>query len=203
MFNSATVYGDDVADCSSNIKAIASFAVCLTSAIVNQFSIDCQDYSIATGSAPSTFPSSADTPGSSSSGGLHTAAKAGIGIAGSIIGVMLVALFFVVRKMRMKVQQLEAGIFGANSNRAGIPLSELPSERQKEPVELPSREIIPTEAPNNGNLPRPREIKGNEKVQWRTEERPLPSNTETKPNIEEEHGVRFVSSARRGSYMLF
>ena len=164
-----TVYGDDVPYCSSNIRSIAGFTDCLTNATVNQFSVDCQDTSIATASAPSVLASSTTVPTSSSNQGLSGGAKAGIAIAAAVGGVIFITLlvFLVIKNNRKKKQEMEEGILEADSRTATLPpySSELPPDEKRRPVELPPQCMIPVEAPGDEKWPVPQELEGDTTVQ--------------------------------------
>lgn len=111
-----TIYGSDLEYCSSAQVSIANFGACMTNTTVNQFSVDCQDYNIATSDAPASYVSPAATrtnspssPASASPSnsalaedGLSTGAKAGIGIGIALVVVLLIAggVFFVIRRRR-------------------------------------------------------------------------------------------------------
>lgn len=166
ILDSVTIYGNDVSYCSSATLSLASFSDCLTNVTVNQFSVDCQDYSVAISSTPQVVPIGADPPQTSTtstSSGLSDGAKAGIAVASSVVGVLLIGLFvfFVImranRRRREHLQMTslnEADTISA----AAPPYSELPHDEKKAPVELPSRASHPVEAPGDQNWPLAHEL---------------------------------------------
>ncbi|KPI36230.1 uncharacterized protein AB675_8911 [Cyphellophora attinorum] len=111
-----TIYGSDVAYCSSTNIGLASFGACMKNTTVNQFSVDCQDFQIANSDSPASYISPAATATGSSStasaspsssaaaaeDGLSTGAKAGIGagIAVLVIAAVALGIFFVLRRRR-------------------------------------------------------------------------------------------------------
>jgi hypothetical protein len=164
-----TVYGNDVAYCSSNKKSISSLGSCMTNTTVNQFSVDCTDVAAATSDAPAVAATATAITHGSSSSGLSTGAKAGIGIGAAIGGLLLVAIlvFFVVRNNKKKRQAAksteESGVLEADSTPAVPPYSsELPPDEKKPPVELPPHHTghPVVEAPGDEHWPAPRELEG-------------------------------------------
>lgn len=101
-----TIYGSDVAYCSSTNIGLASFGACMKNTTVNQFSVDCQDFQIANSDSPASYVSPAATgTGSSSTAtaspsssavsaddGLSTGAKAGIGASIALLVIAAMAL---------------------------------------------------------------------------------------------------------------
>lgn len=150
-----TIYGNDTAFCSSTINLrVAPFGDCITDMSVNQFSVDCQDYSVAISSPPDIYAGSTPEPVDDSSGGLSAGAKAGIGVAAAAVVIILVGLivFFVIRNNRRK--RGHPGIAEADSHPAAAPpYSELPPDEKKNPVELPPQHMIPVEAPGDHAWP--------------------------------------------------
>ncbi|KIW80045.1 hypothetical protein Z517_06660 [Fonsecaea pedrosoi CBS 271.37] len=165
-----TVYGSDVAYCSSTTLFLAAFSDCMTATNVSQFSVDCQSISVATSAEPSVVPSGAPDPSpvstsdsSNTDTGLSGGAKAGIAIAAAVGGLLLVALivFLVVRGNRRKRQDGEAGrVFEADNTMAAPPYSaEMPTDEKKVPVEMPSA-VMAVEAPGDAHWPAPQEMPG-------------------------------------------
>ncbi|KEF54818.1 uncharacterized protein A1O9_09260 [Exophiala aquamarina CBS 119918] len=157
---SVTIYGNDTAFCSSTINLkVAPFGDCITDMSVNQFSVDCQDYSVAISSPPNIFAGADSTPvEDSNGGGLSGGAKAGIGVAAAAFVIILVGLivFLVIRNNRRKRQNVDHdGIAEADSTQAAAPpYSELPPDSEKKrPVELPPQQMIPVEAPGDHAWP--------------------------------------------------
>jgi len=125
---------------------------------VNQFSVDCQDYSVAISSPPDIFAGSTPESGDdTSSDGLSAGAKAGIGVAAAAFVIILTGLivFFVIRNNRKRRQAMGArGIHEAEANPVSAPpYSELPPDEKRKPVELPPQHMIPVEAPGDHAWP--------------------------------------------------
>lgn len=160
-----TVYGSDTAFCSSTINLyVAAFGDCLNDTSVNQFSVDCQDYSVAISSPPNVFvPTNTTTTSDDTSEGLSAGAKAGIGIAAAAFVLILVALivYFVLRNNRAKRKNMPPGHFAeADGNPAAPPYTELPPDSEKKiPVELPPQHMIPVEVAGDHAWPL-RELEG-------------------------------------------
>ncbi len=167
-----TVYGSDIAYCSSMNLFLAPFSSCMTATNVSQFSVDCQDLSVATSAVPSVLPTGAPNPtgstanGTASAGssntdaGLSGGAKAGIAIGAAVVGLGLVALlvFFVVRSNRRRRADMEARrIQEADSQPAVPPYMEMPQNEKKStmemhaavPQEIASSQMVPVEAPGD------------------------------------------------------
>ncbi|KAK5050007.1 hypothetical protein LTR84_004126 [Exophiala bonariae] len=162
---SVSVYGSDTAFCSSTINLyVATFGDCLNDTTVNQFSVDCQDYSAAISSPPNVFiPTNTTTTSDDTSEGLSAGAKAGIGIAAAAFVVLLVAgiVYFVIRNNRLKRKNMpHTGFAEADGNPAAPPYSELPPDSEKKrPVELPPQHMIPVEVAGDHSWPS-RELDG-------------------------------------------
>jgi hypothetical protein len=73
-----TIYDRDTAFCSSSKLSIANLGACMTNATVDQFSVDCQDYNVATSEPPATFfvPSTTRSATTSSSTSQNSPAPA-------------------------------------------------------------------------------------------------------------------------------
>ncbi len=178
-----TVYGSDVAYCSSTTLFLAPFSDCMTATNVSQFSVDCQDLSVATSAVPSVVPTGAPNPvGSTSNGtssatssntdtGLSGGAKAGIAIAAAVVGLGLVALlvFIVSRNNRKKRAYVEANrVQEADSRPAVPPYMEMPHKDKKTamemhaavPQEIASSMMVPVEAPGDDHWGPPQELPG-------------------------------------------
>ncbi|KAJ9617170.1 hypothetical protein H2200_000891 [Cladophialophora chaetospira] len=173
-----TVYGSDVPYCSSTTLFLAPFSDCMTATNVSQFSVDCQDLSVATSAVPSVVPTGAADPiGSTGNGtsstsvhkdtGLSGGAKAGIAIGAAVVGLGLVALlvFFVARNNRKMKADMEARrVLEADSNPAAPSQSEMPPNEKKSamemhaavPQEIASSEMVAVEAPGDEHW-RPRQ----------------------------------------------
>ncbi|KIX09636.1 uncharacterized protein Z518_00717 [Rhinocladiella mackenziei CBS 650.93] len=183
-----TVYGTDPPFCSSDLKFIAPFSDCMTNTTVNQFSVDCQDYSVATASAPAIAPTATAAP--STDEGLSTGAKAGIGIGAAVGGLVFIALlvFFVMRNNKRKKREMEAGRVEADSKPAVPPYStELPPDEKKVPVELPPQAMIPVEAPGDRHWPPPQELEGDRTVQSEMEGSLPTSKEDVKQDVKAEN----------------
>ncbi|EXJ60443.1 hypothetical protein A1O7_04595 [Cladophialophora yegresii CBS 114405] len=163
-----TVYGSDVAFCSSTTLFIAPFSDCMTATNVSQFSVDCQDLAVATSAVPSVVAngapnptgSTADTDASSNNTGLSGGAKAGIAVAAAVAGLGLIALlvFLVIRGNRRKRADTEAKRALENKSQPPAPpYSELPQNEKKPamemhaaiPQEIASSVMTPVEAPGD------------------------------------------------------
>ncbi|OCT52742.1 hypothetical protein CLCR_10580 [Cladophialophora carrionii] len=166
-----TVYGSDVAFCSSTTLFLAPFSDCMTATNVSQFSVDCQDLSVATSAVPSVVPTGAPDPAGSTANGTSTGtssddtglsggAKAGIAVAAAVVGLGLIALlvFLVVRSNRRKRADMEARrAHEIDSQPAAPPYSELPQNEKKTatemhaaiPQEIASSVMTPVEAPGD------------------------------------------------------
>ncbi|RVX72928.1 hypothetical protein B0A52_03281 [Exophiala mesophila] len=170
-----TIYGANPPFCSSSQLALAPFGDCVTDTSVNQFSVDCQDYSVAisnepqifTGEAPGTAAANGNNDSDSSRNGsvdnLSGGAKAGIAIGAAIGGIALTALivWLAIRNNRRKKRDMEAALVEADSSAAAPPYSELPPGEKKPPVELPPQAMVPVEAPGDDVWPG-RELQGDD-----------------------------------------
>ena len=153
----------------------------MTTTNVSQFSVDCQDLSVATTAVPSTVPTGARNPAGSTTTDASTSStdtelsggvKAGIAIAAAVGGVLLVALliFFVVKNNRKKRRQMEVNrLLEADSHPAAPPYpAEMPQNEKKTPMELSaavpaeiaSLMMAPVEAPGDEHWPSPQEMPG-------------------------------------------
>lgn len=169
-FYLVTVYGSDIPYCSSATLFLAPFSDCMTATNVSQFSVDCQDYSVAISAVPSVVPSGApDAPAESSTStddeGLSGGVKAGIAVAAAVGGIAFVAIvvFFVMRNNRRKKQKMEeAGKVMEAASRPAVPpyTSELSPDEKKAPIELPPQAIMAVEAPGDEYWPPPQELHG-------------------------------------------
>ena len=134
-----TIYGSDIAFCSSSKLSVASFGACVTNTTVNQFSVDCADYQIATSDAPASYVSAAPSrtaspvaPSSSAAAattGLSTGAKVGIGAGIAAVILLLIALgmWLIIRRRRKARQNQEpAPPMGELSGNAGFPVEAPP-----------------------------------------------------------------------------
>jgi hypothetical protein len=169
-----TVYGSDVAFCSSTTLFVAPFSDCMTAKNVSQFSVDCQDFAVATSAVPSVVATGAPNPtgnpqfaGSSNSGessSLSGGAKAGIAVGASVFGLGAVALlvFFVVRNNRKKRANMEAERAVEADSRATTSGAEMSTGDRKPPMEMKaavpmeigSSYMNPIEAPSDGRWPK-------------------------------------------------
>jgi hypothetical protein len=143
----------------------------MTATNVSQFSVDCQDLSVATSAVPSVVPTGAPNPAGSTANGTSTdtgstdtglsgGAKAGIAIAAAVGGLGLVGLlvFFVVRSNRRKRADMEARrALEIDSQPAAPPYTEMPQNEKKTtlemhasvPQEIASSMMVPVEAPGD------------------------------------------------------
>jgi hypothetical protein len=123
LIEKVTIYDRDTAFCSSSKLSIANLGACMTNATADQFSVDCQDYNVATSEPPATFfvpsttrpsPTSSSTtqntpaPATATSAvpstipntttdaepSLSTGAAVGIGVGATIVVVAAIALAF-------------------------------------------------------------------------------------------------------------
>lgn len=170
-----TIYGANPPFCSSSQLALAPFSDCMADTTVNQFSVDCQDYSVAissepqifTGEAPGTTIANDNTDSTPSPNpnvdNLSAGAKAGIGIGAAAGGIALTALivWLAIRNNRRKKRDMEAALVEADSSAAAPAYSELPPEEKKQPVELPPQAMVPVEAPGDDVWPG-RELQGDD-----------------------------------------
>lgn len=147
----------------------------MTDTTVNQFSVDCQDYSVAISSEPQIFTGEApgtaiannntdSTPSPSPNpnvNNLSAGAKAGIGIGAAAGGIALTALivWLAIRNNRRKKRDMEAALVEADSSAAAPAYSELPPDEKKAPIELPPQAMVPVEAPGDDVWPG-RELQG-------------------------------------------
>jgi hypothetical protein len=148
---------------------------------VSQFSVDCQDFSVATSAVPSVVPTGAPNPesGSTSSAsadastdsGLSGGAKAGIAVAAVVGGLAFVGLlvFFVLRNNRKKRADMEARRIQEADSNPGMPSQmEMPPNEKKAAMEMPSAvpayemhsSMVPVEAPGNDKWGPPQELPG-------------------------------------------
>jgi hypothetical protein len=154
---------------------VAAFGDCMTATNVSQFSVDCQDFAVATSAVPSVVATGAPDPtgspqfaGSSNSGdsssGLSGGAKAGIAVGASIVGLGAVALLvlFVIRSNRKKKADIEAKRAVEADSRATTSGAEMSMGDRKPPLEMKaavpleigSSYMNPVEAPSNGRWPK-------------------------------------------------
>ncbi|EXJ75765.1 uncharacterized protein A1O5_00272 [Cladophialophora psammophila CBS 110553] len=203
-----TVYGSDVPYCSSTTLFLAPFSDCMTATNVSQFSVDCQDLSVATSAVPSVVPTGAPNPStgttssssSSSDSGLSGGAKAGIAIAAAVGGLFLVALivFLVVRNNRKKRQDMESKrILEADSQPAAPPYSaEMPPNEKKGPVEMASAAMVPVEAPGDAHWPPPQEMPGDYIHSEMEGSSPSPQKDDIKTVVSSENKTLVESEAK-------
>jgi hypothetical protein len=149
---------------------------------VSQFSVDCQDLSVATSAIPSVVPTGAPNPsvatstasslsdGTSTDAGLSGGAKAGIAIGAAVVGLGLVALlvFFVIRSNRKKRREIEAArVQEVDSQPSAPAYTELPYQNEKKnatemhaavPQEIASSMMVPVEAPGDETWGQPQEL---------------------------------------------
>jgi hypothetical protein len=154
----------------------------MTATNVSQFSVDCQDLSVATSAVPSVVPTGAPNPkqttstatfvSDSSDTGLSGGAKAGIAIGAAVLGLGLVGVlvFFVIRNNRKKRQDMEARrVQEADSQPPAGHYTEMPLHNEKRgalemyaavPQEIASSEMEPVEAPSDGRWGPRQELPG-------------------------------------------
>ncbi|KIW68747.1 hypothetical protein PV04_04671 [Phialophora macrospora] len=216
-----TVYGSDVAYCSSTTLFLAPFSECMTATNVSQFSVDCQDLSVATSAVPSVVPTGAPDPAGSTANGTSTdtsstdeglsgGAKAGIAIAAAVGGLGLIGLlvFFVVRNNRRKRADMEARrAQEVDSQPTAPPYMEMPQNEKgttKEmyatvPQEIASSMMVPVEAPGDERWGPRQELPGDYALSAMEGSQVPPQPVDSKTVVSSEDTTVVESEAKRNS----